>query len=62
MTDLSECPGDNCGADKGPYGIAYAHTHCEKDGTPLMAEGGGGDDGRGIGGYEDCPRCKDEGR
>lgn len=57
--DLTECP-DNCPEATKYYG--YAHIHCAVDGCILYAEGGGGDDGRSIGGYTDaltCRSCKD---
>lgn len=46
----------------------YAHMHCSVDGVLLLGVGGGGDDGRGIDGYEDadgngarvCTGCKDD--
>ena len=31
----------------------YAHIHCANCGLTMLAVGGGGDDGRGIAGYED---------
>jgi hypothetical protein len=53
--ELMECPGDaKCVAQKGPYGMTYAHVHCAIDGCVMHAEGGGGDDGRGIGGYDNA--------
>lgn len=52
---MTECPDDaTCKADRGPYGMTYAHAHCAIDGCVMMAIGGGGDDGRGIDGYEDA--------
>jgi hypothetical protein len=37
----------------------YAHRHCADCGEAIMAEGGGGYDGRSIGGYDGdvCDRC-----
>ena|SRR5215831_10463994 len=57
--ELVECPDDQdgphkaCTAARGPYGMTYSHHHCAIDGCVMMAIGGGGDDGRGIDGYED---------
>ena len=55
--DPTECPGENCGAEQGPYGMTYAHKHCAIDGCVLHAEGGGGDDGSRVGGYTDGVQC-----
>ena len=33
----------------------YSHIHCAVDGEPILAEGGGGHDGRSIGGYSGTP-------
>lgn len=51
--DLTECP-DHCKCE-------YSHRHCAWDGAIVFAEGGGGDDGRGIGGYDGVPcyKCHD---
>lgn len=46
----------------------YAHCHCASCNKVLFAVGGGGDDGRGVGGYEDehgngaraCAQCGDD--
>ena len=46
----------------------YAHAHCANCGEILPAIGGGGDDGRGIDGYEDqeghtartCTDCRED--
>ena len=52
--ELMECPGErDCTAERGPYGMQYAHAHCAIDGCVMMAIGGGGDDGRGIDGYDE---------
>lgn len=35
----------------------HVHVHCSSDGCKILAEGGGGDDGKGIGGYTDGTPC-----
>lgn len=56
--DLTECP-DNC--EQATRNFGYAHAHCAWDGAVVFAEGGGGDDGRGVGGYDGVPcyKCHD---
>lgn len=50
--DLSECP-PNC--EHRPRGSnPCAHRHCVSFGCPLLAEGGGGDDGLSVSGYVDA--------
>jgi hypothetical protein len=64
IKDLTECP---AGCKYGPYGRDFcAHDHCPIDGCVLLAEGGGGNDGKSIGGYSTvkggevvaCEDCK----